>query len=132
MLTEFVALAEARAKRAVGRVALSAAFALVAGVFALFAAAGLFMALFSWLDAEHGPVVAALICAGAAIGLAILALLPLAFRRRPAPQPPPEGALPQLVALMAKSAPELSPRQLVVTAALLGAALALSARGSRK
>jgi hypothetical protein len=132
MLPELVALAEARAKKAAGRVAVSAAFALVGLVLVVFAAAGLFVALFAWLEPERGAAVAALICAGAALGLAILALLPLAFRRRPAPQPPPEGALQQFVTLMAKTAPELSPWQLVVTAALIGAALAFSARSPKK
>ena len=130
MLPELVALAEAQAKKAAGRVAVSAAFALVGGAFVVFAVAALFVALFFWLEPEHGAVAAALICAGAALGLAILALLPLAFRRRPASQP--EGALPQFVTLMAKTAPELGPWQLVVTAALIGAALAFSARSPRK
>jgi Putative Actinobacterial Holin-X, holin superfamily III len=132
MLDELVALAKAQAKTAARRIAVPAAFAVVAGLFALFAMAALFVALFCWLEPEHGPAVAALVCAGAAIVLAILALLPLAFRRRPAPQPPPEGALSQFVTLMAKTAPGLGPRQIVVAAALLGAALALTARRNRK
>ena len=131
MLNELVALAEAQAKKAARRVAVQAAFALAGGLFALFAVAGLFAALFFWLEPERGPIVAALICTGVAILLAIVAAAPLAFKRRPAP-PPPEPALPQFVSLMAKAAPGLGPRQLVVTAALLGVALALSVRGNKK
>ncbi len=132
MIHELVALAETQAKAAARRIAIPIAFAVVAGLFVLFAVAGLFAALFFWFEPEHGPIAAALICTGVAIILALLALLPLAFRRRPAPRPQPEGALPQFVSLMAKTAPNLGPRQLIVTAALLGAALVFTARGNRK
>ncbi len=132
MLSELVALAEAQARKAVGRIAAAAAFALVGGLLILFAVAGLFSALFFWLEPEHGPIAASLICAGVAVVLAILALLPLAFRRRPAPQPASESALPQFVSLMAKSAPNLGPRQLIATAALLGVALVLSTQGKKQ
>jgi|SRR5208283_756766 len=132
MINELVAFARARAKAKARRVAVRAAFALVGGVFALVAVSGLFVALFSWLAPGLGSIAAALICAGVAIVLAILALLPLAFKRRPAPQLAQEGALPQVVSLMAKTAPSLAPRQLILIAALLGVALALSARGSKK
>lgn len=84
MIHELVALAETQAKTAVRRVAISTAFALVAGLFVLFAVAGLFAALFFWFEPEDGPIAAALICTGVAIILALLALLPLAFKRRPA------------------------------------------------
>ena len=43
-----------------------------------------------------------------------------------------EAAPPQFMSLMAKSAPSLAPRQLIVTAALIGVVLVLSARGSKK
>jgi len=131
MIREIVAFARTEAKAAARRAAASAAFALVAGLFVLFAIACLFAALFLWLEPRHGPIIAALVCAGVALFLAILALLPLMFRRRP-PPPPPEASLPQLLSLMAKAAPNLGPRQLVLTAALIGVALALSARGSKK
>jgi putative superfamily III holin-X len=132
MLNEIVALAEAQAKTAARRIAVPAAFALVAGLFVLFAVAGLFAALFFWLEPEHGPIAASLICTGVAIILAILGLLPLAFKRRPARQPPPEVGLPQFVSLMARTAPGLGPRQILVAAALLGAALVFTARGNKK
>ena len=133
MLDEIVAIAQTRAKRLVRSVAIPAALALVGGVFVLFAVIGLFAALFYWLELGYGPIAASLICAAVAIVLAIASLLPAMFKRRP-PRPPPasEGTLPQFVLLAAKGASRLTPRQLVVTAALLGAALVLSARGENK
>ena len=132
MIDELVAFARAKARAEARRVAVRAAFALVGGAFILVAVSGLFVALFSWLAPGLGSIAAALICAGVAIVLAILALLPLAFKPRPAPQAAQEGTLPQFVSLMAKTAPNLAPRQLVLAAALLGVALALSARRSKK
>jgi len=131
MIREIVAFAQSQAKAAVRRAAVPAAFALVAGLFVLFAAACLFAALFFWLEPKHGPIIAVLVCAGVALVLAILTLLPLMFRRRP-PPPSPEASLPQLLSLIAKAAPNLGPRQLVLTAALIGVALALSVRGNKK
>jgi Putative Actinobacterial Holin-X, holin superfamily III len=132
VVNAIVAFAQAQAKATARRAAVPAAFALVGGLFVVFAVAGLFAALFFWLEPELGPIVAALICAATAIVLAILALLPLAFRRRSVPQPAPEGALPQFMSLLARTAPDLAPRQLILAAALLGVALVLSARGSKK
>ncbi len=132
MSNEIVAFAKARAKTAVRRAAVPAAFAVIGGLFVLFAVAGLFAALFFWFEPEHGPIAASLICAAVAIVLAIVSLLPLMFKRRLPPPPPSEGALPQFVLLVAKAAPRPTPRQLIVTAALLGAALVLSARGDKK
>jgi hypothetical protein len=130
MINEIVAFARAQAKTAVRRAAVPAAFALVGGLLVLFAVAGLFAALFFWFEPEHGPIASSLICVAVAIVLAIVSLAPLMFKRRP--PPPAEGTLPQLVSLVAKTAPSLAPRQLVVTAALLGVALVLSARGNKK
>src|SRR5271157_5417885 len=127
MINQIVAFTQARAKAAARRAAVSAASLLAAGAFALAAAAGLFAALFFWVEQGLGPIAAGLICAGAAIVLSIVSLVPLMFRRRP-PPPPADPILPQFVSLMANTAPKLTPRQLIVTAALLGAALALSAR----
>ena len=132
MISEIVALAQAQAKAAARRAAVPAAFALAAGLFVLFAVVGAFAALFFWLEPHRGPVAAALICAGVALVLAILMLLPLMFKRRRPSPPPYEGSLPQFVSLMAKTAPRLAPRQLIVAAALIGAALALSGRRNRK
>jgi hypothetical protein len=73
-----------------------------------------------------------LICAGFALVLAILMMLPLMFKRR-TPSPPTYGAsLPQFVPVMANTAPRLAPRQLIVAALLIGAALALSGRKNGK
>jgi RsiW-degrading membrane proteinase PrsW (M82 family) len=132
MTSEIVAFAQAQVRAAARRAAVSAAFALVAGLFVLFAVAGAFAALFFWLEPHRGPVAAALICAGIALVLAILMVLPLMFKRRRPSPPPYEGSLPQFVSLMPKNAPRLSPLQLIVAAALIGAALALSARRNRK
>lgn len=132
MFNQLAALARARANAAALRVAVPAAFALVAGLFVLFAVEGLFLALLSWLEPGIGRIAAALICAAVAVVFAIVALLPLAFRRRPPPPPEADGILPQFLSLMAKSAPTLAPRQLLLTAALFGVAVALSTRGSKK
>lgn len=132
MFNQLAALARARANAAALRVAVPAAFALVAGLFVLFAVEGLFLALLSWLEPGIGRIAAALICAAVAVVFAIAALLPLAFRRRPPPPPEADGILPQFLSLMAKSAPTLAPRQLLLTAALFGVAVALSTRGSKK
>ncbi|MBV8106587.1 MAG: hypothetical protein JO223_18550 [Hyphomicrobiales bacterium] len=132
MTNEIVAFAQARAKTAVRRVAVPTAFALTGGLFVLFALAGLFSALFFWMEPEHGPLAASLIVAAVALVLALLAFLPLALRRPPAPPPPPDPMAAQFVSLMARTAPNLAPRQLIVTAAVLGVALVLTGRGQKK
>jgi len=133
MANGIVALLQARASAAARRAGASAAFALIAAVFVLFALGGLFAALFFALEPRQGAMIAALICAAVALVVAVLAILPLLFRRRPPPPPPPSGdMLPQFVALMAKSTPSLAPRHLIVTAALVGVALVLTARSGDK
>ena len=69
MLDQIAAFAQTRAKAAARRAAMSAASLLVAGVLGLAAVAGPFAALFFWVEQEFGPIVAGLICAGAAITL---------------------------------------------------------------
>ena len=133
MANEIVAFAQAKAKAAVRRAAVPAAFALTGGLFVLFAIAGLFSALFFWLEPELGPVAASLILTAVALVLALLAFAPLVLRRQPPPPPPePDAMLPQFVSLMARAAPGLGPRQLVVTAALLAVALVFTGRGQKK
>ena len=132
MTSEIVAFAQAQARAAARRAAVPTALALVAGLFVLFAVAGAFAALFFWLEPHRGPVSAALICAGVALVLAILMVLPLMFKRRRPSPPLYDGSLPHFVSLMAKTAPRLAPRQLIVAAALIGAALALSGGRNRK
>ena len=132
MMNDIVGLVQEQIASSVRRAVAPAAFALIAALFVLFAIAGLFAALFFWLEPDHGPVSAALICAGAALVVAIVAALPLLFKR-PKPAPPKDDdLLPRFVNLMAKSAPGLAPRQLIVTAAVLAAALILSSRGRGK
>ncbi len=131
MTNEIVAFVRAKARTAVRRAAVPAAFALVGGLFVIFAVAGLFAALFFWLEPDRGPLAASLIVTAVAIALGILAFLPLMFRRS-APPSPPDATLPAFVSLLARSAPNLGPRQLMMTAALVGAALIFSSRPSKK
>jgi hypothetical protein len=78
MTNQIVAFAQAQAKTAVRRVAVPTAFALAGGLFLLFAIVGLFFALFFWLEPQHGPAAASLIVAAVALGLALVAFLPVA------------------------------------------------------
>jgi len=132
MTNEIAAYVRAQVKAAARRQLTPAAFAVAAGVFVLFAAAGLFAALFFWLEPELGPVAASFICTAVALVLALIAAAPLLVRRRAPPPSQPPAALPQFVSLMARTAPGLGPRQVLVAAALIGAALVLSARGGKK
>jgi cytochrome c biogenesis protein CcdA len=135
MPNQIVALAQEfaqqRVQTAVRRAVLPAAFGLAAAVLFLFAVAGLFVALFYWLAPLYGPAGAALITAAVAFVLGLLAIAPLAFKRRPKPPPPPaaDSTLPHFVSLMAQTSTN-SPRQAAVAAFLLAVALGLMARGS--
>jgi hypothetical protein len=132
-MNEITAYVQAQVMAAVRRAITPAAFAIVAGLFVLFTVAALFAALFFWLEPEHGAIAASLICAAAALILALVAAAPLMLRRRPPPPPPQQtAALPQFVSLMARTAPGLGPRQIIIAAALVGAAVVLSARSGRK
>jgi hypothetical protein len=130
MANEIVAFAQRQATMAVRRAAVPAGFALAGGILFLFAVAGLFAALFFWLEPEYGPLEASLLVAAVAIILGLLALLPLALKRRPKP-PPPDATLPQFVSLLTRSTPGFAPRQLILTGILLALALGLTARGSK-
>jgi Putative Actinobacterial Holin-X, holin superfamily III len=133
MTNEIVALVQARAKNAVRSVAVPAAFAIVGILFVLFTIGALFAAFFFWLEPTRGPIVAALIVAAVALAIALLAFLPLVIKRKPPPAPQQsDAALPQLVGLMARSAPSLAPRQLIIAATLLAAALVISGMGKSK
>ncbi len=132
MANEIVGFIQQEAQAAVRRIAIPAAFAFVSAVFFLFAIAALFVSLFFWLDTTVGPVAAAAIVAAIAVVLGLLALSPLAFRRRPKPAPPPNATLPQFVSLLAQTAPTLGPKQAAVAAAALALALGLMARGSKQ
>ena len=133
MRNEIAAFVQAQARTAVRRAAIPTAFALTGGLFVLVAIACLFSALFFWLEPENGPVAASLILTAVAVVLALLAFLPLALRRPPPPPPPlQDPMLPQFVSLMARTAPGLRPRQLIVTAALLAFALVFTGRGQKR
>lgn len=132
MTNQIVELVRQEAAAAVRRAVTPLAYAAIGAIFALFAVAGLFTALFFRLTPDHGPTVAALICAAVAFVLAVIAVLPLLVKRKRPPRSPTDGVLPQFVALVAKSTPTPGPRQLVVTAAVLAFALFLSARTGKK
>ncbi|RBP07360.1 putative superfamily III holin-X [Roseiarcus fermentans] len=132
MIETVIAFIREQASASLRRAAGPAALALIAALFVVFAVAGLFAALFFWLEPAHGAVVAALLCAVAAMGIALVCALPIVFRpRRPPPQPT-EGALPQILMLLTKASSSLTPRQMIVTAAVVGFALFLSARGAAR
>ena len=132
MTNQIVAFASQQAKLAARKVAFPVALALIGGTLILLAVAGLFAALFFWLEPERGPLAASLITTAVALALGLIVLLPLALRRGP-PPPATTGTdltLPTFVGLLARSAPTLAPRQLAMTGVLLALALGLMARGS--
>jgi hypothetical protein len=127
MRNEIVAFAQRQATMAARRAAVPAVSAFVGVILFIFAVAGLFAALFFWLEPVYGPIEAALIVTAVAIVLGLVALLPLAVKRRP-PPPPPDPTLDQFVSLVARSTPGLAPRHLILTAFLAALALGLSGR----
>ncbi len=130
MKSEIVAFAQRQASVAVRRTVVPAAFGLAGAALFLFAAAGLFAALFFWLEPSYGPLGASLMLSAVAFVLGLLALLPLVLKRRQRPQAP-ASTLPQFVSLLARSTPGLAPRLLIVTAVLLALTLGLTARSGR-
>ena len=135
MRNEIVALAQQYvqqpAQAAVRRAVVPAAFGLVAAVLFLFVLVALFAALFFWLSSLYGPTTAALVVAAVALVLGLMALLPLAVGRRPAPAPPPApNPTPQFASLLAQTAPSLALKRPLLTALLLAVALGLTARGA--
>ncbi len=134
-MIEILALVREQVASSLRRAAGAAMFALIVALFVLFAVAGLFGALFFWVERDHGPLGASLVCAGVALVLAALFALPLLFRPRRPPPPPPrpaDGMLPQILTLMTKSTQNLTPRQLALAAAAVGVALLLSSRRGGK
>jgi Putative Actinobacterial Holin-X, holin superfamily III len=123
-------IARQQAEVAIRRAAIPAALGVVALVLFLFALGGLFVALFYWEEPAHGPLIGALIVAGVALILAVMAVLVLTMRRRPPPPPAPNPTMPQVVSLLAQTAPSLAPGRPLLTAVLLAVALGLMARGS--
>jgi hypothetical protein len=131
MVNQIVAIAQEQAQAAVRRAAIPAALAVVALVLFLFALFALFAALFFWEMPIYGPIAAALIVAAVAFVLAIVALMLTRIGRRPKPPPPaPDPLVPQLVTLLAQTAPSLGPKTTAWSAVLLALALGLMARGS--
>ena len=123
--------AQEKAQTAVKRVAIPAAFGMVAAVFFLVVLIALFAALFLWLTSLYGPITAALIVAAVALVLGLIALLPIMVGRRPAPPPPaPNQTTPQFASLLAQTAPALALKRPLLSAFLLAIALGMMARGS--
>lgn len=131
MGNEIVALAQQQAQAAVKRVVVPTAFGLVALVFFCFTLIALFGALFLWLLPLYGPPLAALIVAGVAFVLGLIATLPVLIRRKP-PPPPPNPTLSQFASLVTQNAPALGAKQTALAAFLLAAAFGLMTRGSKK
>jgi hypothetical protein len=121
--------AQQKAQTAAKRIAVPAAFGLVAAVFFLIVVIALFAALFFWLTSLYGPPTAALIVAAVALVLGLIALLPIMVRRQPAP-PPPAPNPPQFASLLAQTAPALALKRPLLSALLLAVALGMMARGS--
>jgi Putative Actinobacterial Holin-X, holin superfamily III len=121
--------AQEKAQTAAKRIAIPAAFGLVAGVFFLVVVIALFAALFYWLTSLYGPITAALLVAAIALVLGLIALLPVVVRRPPAP-PPPAPNPPQFASLLAQTAPALALKRPLLSAFLLAVALGMMARGS--
>jgi Putative Actinobacterial Holin-X, holin superfamily III len=121
--------AQEKARTGVKRVAVPAAFGLVAAVFFVIVVIALFSALFYWLTSLYGPITAALLIAAVALVLGLIALLPLVVGRRPAPPPPPPNP-PQFASLLAQTAPALALKRPLLSAFLLAVALGMMARSS--
>jgi hypothetical protein len=121
--------AQQKAQTAAKRIAVPAAFGLVAAVFFLIVVIALFAALFFWLTSLYSPPTAALIVAAVALVLGLIALLPIMVRRQPAP-PPPAPNPPQFASLLAQTAPALALKRPLLSALLLAVALGMMARGS--
>jgi hypothetical protein len=123
--------AQEKAQTAVKRVAIPAAFGLVASVFFVIVVIALFAALFFWLTSLYGPIIAALLVAAVALVLGLIALLPLVVGRRPAAPPPaPKPATPQFASLLAQTAPALALKRPLLSALVLAVALGMMARGA--
>jgi hypothetical protein len=121
--------AQQKAQTAAKRIAVPAAFGVVAAIFFLIVLTSLFAALFYWLASLYGPVTAALIVAAVALVLGLIARLPIVVRRPP-PPPPPAPNPPQFASLLAQTAPALALKRPLLSAFLLAVALGMMARGS--
>lgn len=130
MWSQFVGLADAKARAWAQGLAVPALLALLCAIFAIVTIAGLFGALFWWLAPSQGHVAAALYVAGLAFFLAMSFMLPLLLRRRRKALPPPGASVQPasiLPNLVAKTLPLLTPKQIVIGSALAALALGLAA-----
>jgi hypothetical protein len=121
--------AQQKAQTAAKRIAVPAAFGLVATVFFLIVVIALFAALFFWLTSLYGQTTATLIVAAVALVLGLMALLPIVVRRQPVPSPPAPNP-PQFASLLAQTAPALALKRPLLSALLLAVALGMMARGA--
>jgi hypothetical protein len=117
--------AQQKAQTAAKRIAIPAAFGLVAAIFFLVVVIALFAALFFWLTLLYGQTTAALIVAAVALVLGLLALLPIVVRRQPAPPPPAPNP-----SQLAQTAPALALKRPLLSALLLAVAVGMMARGA--
>ena len=133
MPNDIVALAQRyaqqQAQAVIRRATVPAAFGLIAAVFFLVVLIALFAAFFFWLETLYAPPIAALIVAGVALVLGLLALTPLIVKRAPPPRPAPSPTAPQFVSLLAQTAP-LALKRPILTVVLLAGVLGFMARGS--
>src|SRR5450631_3767091 len=93
-------LLEDRRRTMTRRLAGPALAVVVAMVFVLIAIVALSAALFLWLTPVLGAVQAALVLAVAAVALAGIALLPVALKRHPPPEPTAQPAGVDFAALL--------------------------------
>lgn len=117
-----------QAQVVIRRVTIPTAFGLIAAIFFIIMLIALFAALFFWLATLFAAPLAALIVAGVALVLGLLALTPLMVKRRP-PPPAPSPTAPQFVSLLAQTAP-LALKRPLLTVVLLAGVLGFMARGS--
>ena len=120
--------AQEKVQTAAKRVAIPAAFGLIAAVFFVIVVISLFAALFYWLTSLYGSITAALIVAAVALVLGLIALLPIVVKRQPPPPPAPNP--PQFASLLAQTAPAIALKRPLLSAFLLAVALGMMARGS--
>jgi hypothetical protein len=112
-------LLEDRRRTMTRRLAGPALAVLVAMVFVLIAIVALSAALFLWLTPVLGAVQAALVLAVAAVALAGIALLPVALKRHPPPEPAAQPAGVDFAALLPLVSSILKLRPLLLGALLV-------------
>lgn len=137
MWDQLLVMADEQAKAALRKIAVPTLLIVFCALFALVGLAGLFGALFLHLAATQGPVFAALVSAGAAFGLALIALVALLLRgRRQKPEAPaaaPVDLASLLPGLLPSLLPLIKPKQLAIGSAVAALLFGLAAMaGSTK